>query len=65
MLYFVLQLFNTAVNELEDFLLRSVTPQLAGAFLANSPGRAAEDALFNLFAEYVVYNYSQELQAYR
>lgn len=53
------------MNELEDFLLRSVTPQLAGAFVANSPDRAAEDALFNLFAEYVVYNYSQELQAYR
>lgn len=60
-----MQLFNEAVEALEDFLLASVTPELARAFVRNSPGKAAEDALFGLFAEYVVYNYSKELQAYR
>lgn len=60
-----MQLFNTAIDELEDFLLQSVTPELAQTFVANSPGPAAEDALFGLFAEYVVRNYSKELQAYR
>lgn len=60
-----MQLFNKAVEALEEFLLQSVTPSLARAFVVHSPGKAAEDPLFNLFAEFVVHNYSQELQAYR
>ena len=60
-----MQLFNQATDELERFLLDSITPKLAEAFVANPSGRVSEDALFGLFAEYVVSNYSQELQTYR
>lgn len=60
-----MQLFNTATDELEGFLLQSVTPELAQTFVAVSPGPAAEEALFGLFAEYVVRNYSNSLQTYR
>ena len=33
--------------------------------MANNPGPATEDAMFALFAEYVVHNHSAELQSYR
>lgn len=60
-----LQLFNTATDELETFLLDCITPKLAEAFVACPAGKVSEEALFGLFAEYVVSNYNQELQTYR
>ena len=61
----VLQLFYQAANELETFMCKAATQELVDAFVAADPGPAAEDALFGLFAEYMVQNYSAELQTYR
>ena len=60
-----LQLFYQAANELEDFIFQAATQELVDALVAAEPGPAAEDALFGLFAEYMVQNYSAELQTYR
>ena len=60
-----MQLFFSATNELEAFMLKAASQELVDALVKNEPGPAAEDALFGLFAEYVVHNYSAELQAYR
>ncbi len=38
---------------------------MVDALVANDPGPATEDAMFALFAEYVVHNHSAELQSYR
>lgn len=43
----------------------AATEQLVDTLVGNEPGPAIEDALFALFAEYVVHNYSSELQSYR
>lgn len=60
-----LQLFFRGASELENFMLKSATRELVDALVAAEPGPAAEDALFGLFAEYMVHNYSAELQTYR
>ena len=65
MLCVLLQLFYQTTNELEVFLVKAATQELVDAFAATPPGPAAEEALFGLFAEYVVQNYSAELQSYR
>ena len=46
-------------------MFKAATQELVDALVAAEPGPAAEDALFGLFAEYVVQNYSAELQTYR
>lgn len=46
-------------------MFKSATRELVDALVAAEPGPAAEDALFGLFAEYMVHNYSAELQTYR
>jgi hypothetical protein len=38
---------------------------MVDTLVANDPGPATEDAMFGLFAEYVVHNHSAELQSYR
>lgn len=53
------------MNELETFMFKAATQELVDALVAAEPGPAAEDALFGLFAEYMVQNYSAELQTYR
>ena len=60
-----MQLFYQAANELEDFIFQAATQELVDPLVAAEPGPAAEDALFGLFAEYMVQNYSAELQTYR
>lgn len=61
----VLQLFYQATNELENFMLKAATQELVDALVGADSGPATEDALFGLFAEYMVQNYSAELQIYR
>lgn len=60
-----LQLFFKASTELEAFMFEAASKELVEALVNSEPGPAAEDALFGLFAEYVVHNYSAELQSYR
>lgn len=65
MVFYCLQLFFKTTNELEGFIFKAVTQELVDTLVANEPGLATEDALFALYAEYVVHNYSAELQSYR
>jgi len=60
-----LQLFYRATNDLENFIYKAVTQDMVVTLVANDPGPATEDAMFGLFAEYVVHNHSAELQSYR
>ena len=60
-----LQLFYRATNDLEIFIYKAVTQDMVDTLVANDPGPATEDAMFGLFAEYVVHNHSAELQSYR
>ena len=46
-------------------LLKSVTPGLRDALLAAPPGRATEELLFPLFAEYVLNEHGREIKRYR
>ena len=61
----MLQLFYKVSVELEAFLFKAVTPEVVETFTNNAVGVASQDALFGLFAEYVVSNYSKDLQSYR
>ena len=46
-------------------LLKNATPELRDALLAAAPGAATEDALFPLFAEYVLSEHGREIKRYR
>jgi hypothetical protein len=60
-----LQLFYRATYDLEAFIYKAVTQDMVDTLVANEPGPATEDAMFALFAGYVVHNHSAELQSYR
>ncbi|KAL0044525.1 hypothetical protein WJX82_011160 [Trebouxia sp. C0006] len=64
-LYVNSKLFYRATNDLENFIYKAVTQDMVVTLVANDPGPATEDAMFGLFAEYVVHNHSAELQSYR
>ncbi|DBA92452.1 TPA: hypothetical protein ACH3X1_002686 [Trebouxia sp. C0004] len=64
-LYVNSKLFYRATTDLETFIYKAVTQDMVDALVANDPGPATEDAMFGLFAEYVVHNHSAELQTYR
>ncbi|KAL0019761.1 hypothetical protein WJX79_003104 [Trebouxia sp. C0005] len=64
-LYVNSKLFYRATNDLESFIYKAVTQDMVDTLVANNPGPATEDAMFALFAEYVVHNHSAELQSYR
>lgn len=61
----LLQLFYKTAFELEGFIFKAISQDMIDTLKANDPGPVTEDALFGLYAEYVVHNYSSELQSYR
>ena len=61
---FAVQLFPVAAHEFKLWVIRAVDEDLRDALLSVEPGEA-EDALFKLFAEYVIDNFSEEIKGYR
>ena len=60
-----LQLFSMVSGLFRKRLMKSVTPGLRDALLAAAPGRASEEMLFPLFAEYVLSEHGREIKRYR
>lgn len=58
------QLFPTAASDFKSWMIRGVNEQLRDALMEAEPGEA-EDALFNLFARFVLTNFSEQIKTYR
>ena len=59
-----MQLFPVAVQDFKGWIMRGVDEQLRDALVAAEPGEA-EDALFNLFARFVLANFNDQIKMYR
>ena len=58
------QLFPIALQDFRHWIMRGVDEKLRDALMAAEPGDA-EDALFNLFARYVLANFNDQIKLYR
>ena len=59
-----MQLFPIAAQDFRTWILRGVDEQLRDALMATEPGEV-NLALFNLFARYVLANFSDQIKIYR
>ena len=58
------QLFDKAARAFEGWILRGIDERLRDALMSAEPGEA-ENALFNLFARFVLANFSEQIKNYR
>ncbi len=58
------QLFPIALQDFRQWLMRGVDEQLRDALMAAELGEG-EDALFNLFARFVLANFNDQIKLYR
>ena len=58
------QLFPIAAQDFRSWILRGVDEQLRDALMAAEPGEV-NLGLFNLFARYVLANFSDQIKIYR
>lgn len=59
-----MQLFDKAAKNFEGWILRGIDERLRDALMSAEPGEA-ENALFNLFARFVLANFSEQIKNYR
>ncbi|PSC71656.1 ATP-dependent RNA helicase mitochondrial [Micractinium conductrix] len=59
------KLYAAAAPKFHDFLLAAMDPQLCAALLRLQPGAGVQEALFPLFAQFVLERYTAEIKAYR
>ena len=58
------QLFPIAAQDFKQWIMRGVDERLRDALMAAELGEA-EDALFNLFARFVLANFNDQIKTYR